>query len=110
MSHLRLVKQYDDSRILEGKVSDSERSDLEVTLRDMYLKKALREGKEINLHYEPDTYDALKTSDSFFSEFHLLVDKHHRVLDMTPITYHLLDTDEGLFYAKLMLHDEYPLR
>jgi hypothetical protein len=106
MSDLRIVKQYDDTRILEGGVGEIEKSDLEVTLQRMYLAKAKEEGQDIKLHKDLETYQELRSNPNFFSEFHLLVDDHCNVLDMTPLAYHLIDTEQGLFYAKLMLHDE----
>jgi hypothetical protein len=101
--------RFDDSRITNGEVTIEERCGLEYDLMKLYLQKAKSTKKPIIVVSEKDEYEQIKISGELFSgnNFYLLMDrKRERVLDMVPIAYHLLETKEGNFYAKLLLHDE----
>ena len=103
------VGQFDDQRILDGIVSDEERQELEKQLLSMYLEKAKLFGIEVVVLTDKDEYAKLKNSEELFdtNKFYLLLDKEKkRVMDMVPITYHLLEKKKARFYAKIMLHDE----
>lgn len=110
------MDHFADERILRGKVSREERRDLEEALLRMYFQRAQKQGKPIIFHstdHQPDKegYEQLKLSGLLFNDpdqFYLLTDGRGNVQDMTPIAYELLDTQEGRFYAKLMLRDEVP--
>lgn len=96
--------QFDDTRILRDEVGPQERSRLEHTLLRMFLSRAKAKHIPVSLVQDAKFYEELKVSQTLFdtNHFYLFVDDKKNVRDMTPVAYHLLDTDEGLFYAKLM--------
>lgn len=110
------MNHFADERILQGGVSPEERSDLEKTLLRMYFQRARKQGKSVSFYRtsqpsEAERYELLKFSGLLFNDpdqFHLLTDEDGHIRDMTPIAYRLLDTQEGRFYAKLILRDEVP--
>ena len=103
------VLKLDDDRILRGEVTREERGKLEQTLLTMLFSRAKTNHIPVSLVHDVRFYNALKKSEALFSKdhFYIFVDKKDHVRDMTPVAYHLLDTDEGLFYAKLMQFDGY---
>ena len=109
-SELEELGQFDDERILQGLVTKQELFELEGKLIKNYFEKAKAERKEFILIKNQVKYRRLKEAGEVVSEksskFYLLVDGYHNVLDMVPVAYHLLDTEEGRFYAKLMPLDE----
>lgn len=104
MKNKQEYKQFDDERILRGLVTKKEKKDLEVKLVKMYLERARERGKPIIVLKDKDRYEALRATDQLFAgnEFYLLVQgEPPKVKDLSTIVYHLLDTEEGLFFAKL---------
>ncbi len=96
--------QFDDERILRGLVTPKEKKDLGEKLVKMFMERAKQRGKPVIVLRDRDKYEVLRTTRELFSEndFFLLVQgEPPKVQDMTPVVYHLLDTKEGLFYAKL---------
>ena len=73
---------------------------LESRLVRMYLKKARTLRKPVVMMRDIHEYMVLRSKVLVENPdaFYMLVQKGH-VLDMTPVVYHLLDTDEGLQYA-----------
>ena len=103
------LNRFDDERILRGYVSSQERHDLEMTLLDMYWQRARDEGKTVKPIHDWRRYEELKKSGELFDveNFYLLTNgKRTKVLDMVPVAHKLLDTPEGNFFAKLILHNE----
>lgn len=99
---------FDDERILKGQVSVQERQDLEKKLLGMYLNRAIQNGKGVTVVTDKIEYEGLRRSGELFDgdKFYLLMNHGKtRVIDMTPLAYHLRETKEGNFYAKLILQD-----
>lgn len=94
---------FDDKRILDGKVSEEEISALEEMLMEMFLKKAQALGKPIQTIRNWTEYNEMFKAGKPFEDFCLYIDNTEKVGDMRPVAYHLLDTDEGRFYAKLFV-------
>jgi hypothetical protein len=100
-------KRYDDSRLED--LSDSEKRELEGTLVVMYLIRAREEGLPIKLERDPNVYQGLQESGTIFNDTearHLFLNEAGQIGDMHPIVYHLMDTPEAKFYAKLLLSEE----
>lgn len=98
--------QFDEERIIRGEVSPKEVSDLENKLVEMYLQRARLLGKPIVVITSKAEYERLKASGEFYDKekFYLVMDeKCEQIADMHPLFCRLLDTDEGRFYAKLVL-------
>lgn len=75
---------------------------LEMKLLRMFLEKVQTIGSEIEIVDDPHYYKALWKSGRMLSEdrFYLYIDDEDNI-DMTPIVYHLIDTEEGYTYAKI---------
>ncbi len=104
-SELEKVDRFDDERIVRGLVTADEVNELENTLLRLYVDRAKREGKPFVTVTDAQKYHALKETKAIFDADarYLFIDETtHAVLDMVPVAYHLLDTKEGSFYAKLM--------
>jgi|SRR3989344_6174971 len=104
MENQEHLNQFDDERILKGLVTPQEKQDLGAKLVRMYLERAKEKGMSVKVLTNQDEYEILGQSGKLFSgdEFYLLIDEALKeVQDMRSVVYHLLDTDEGLFYAKL---------
>ena len=104
MENQEPLDQFDDERILKGLVTPQEKQDLGAKLVKMYLERAKEKGVPVKVLTNQKEYENLGQSRKLFSgdEFYLLIDEALRtVKDMAPVVYHLLDTEEGLFYAKL---------
>ena len=107
MTHAR--RKLDDRRILDGTVTSEERSALERKLLRMYLVRSNEEGRGFEIVHDYKRYAMLKNTGKLFegSTWYVLMDiRAKEVKDFAPIAYHLMDTEEGLFYAKLMQLDE----
>ncbi|MBI4147087.1 hypothetical protein HY494_00350 [Candidatus Woesearchaeota archaeon] len=99
----------DDERILSGDVSDAERLDLEQRLLGMLLSRAKKQGAEIVIVTDQKVYESLMLSGEAFrqggSRYYLLMDEaRSQILDTTPLALQLMNTPEGLFYAKIIVH------
>jgi len=95
---------FSDSRILSGQVSDAERRDLEKRLFDMLLQRAQQQGRKVVILTDLELYERFRNSGDT-STYYLLMDKKRsRILDTIPLAVHLIDTDEGRFYGKVILH------
>ena len=104
MENQEPIDQFDDERILKGLVTPQEKQDLGAKLVRMYLERAKEKGIPVKVITNQKEYENLGQSRKLFSgdEFYLLIDEVLRtVKDMAPVVYHLLDTEEGLLYAKL---------
>ena len=101
------LSQFDEGRIIRREVSTHERATLKEKLVKMFAEKAAREEKEVVGITDEKEYAALNKSGEFFSgrKYYLFVDKQGNA-DMRHIVYHLLDTEEGRFYGKLIVYDE----
>ncbi len=98
------LDKFDDERILKGLVTPQEKKDLGAKLVKMYLELAKTKRKKVIVLKDREEYEKLRQSGELFSgdNLYLLVDrKTENIADMNPVVYHLLDTEEGLFYAKL---------
>lgn len=97
-----LEARFDDERIVKGLVSDEEIAQLEDILIKMYLEKAKETGKEVKVVTDRAEYERLREKGEIFKG-----DKHYIFMEdnkiyMPDIAYYMLDTEEGLFYAKLL--------
>ena len=98
-------EQCSDELLAKGLVSSRGVAQLEETLIRLYLERARDTKKNVVILADHEHYQTLRRSGAVFDggSFYLFVDESfHHVLDMTPVAYHLLDTQEGLFYAKFM--------
>ncbi len=110
MAESDTLERFDDERITRGLVTNDEISALEKTLLRMYLEKANAHGKTVVVTTDRAEYDARKRSGDAFDgpNLYLLMDSQRStVLDMALVAFHLIDTPEGLFYAKLMPQQKY---
>jgi len=100
--------QFDDERISRREVSLDERIELEKQLLQMYHRRAEAAGKRVIIVTDMTRYEELRDSGYLFDddEFYLFMDEEKNVLDMVPVAQRLLDTEEGNFYAKLILQGE----
>lgn len=101
------LDMFNDERILNGEVSDEEMSSLRKTVVRLYLERAKREGKTVEMITDQKEYDRLWNSNALFDgdKFYMLLDEGGKnLIDMTPLAYRLMDTVEGNFYAKCMLY------
>jgi len=89
-----------DDLIIQGKITKDQIKNLEETLLKMYAQRAQKEGKNINTFTNERLYESVKNNRE---EYNLYTDEQGNVKDMTPVVTKLLDTDEGLFYAKIKL-------
>ena len=107
MTHAR--RKFDDRRILDGTVTPEERSALERKLLRMYTLRSREEGANFEIVHDHKRYDALKNTGKLFegNTWYVFMDiRAKEVKDFAPLAYRLMDTEEGLFYAKLMQLDE----
>lgn len=105
-----IEKAFDDERILREEITPEEKQDIETKLLQMYISRAEKKKIPLEVLTDEERYKGLDEDGSLFSgeRYYVLMDeKRENLLDMRPIAYHLLDTPEGNFYAKIMLHDEY---
>lgn len=91
---------FNDDLIVQGKVTEEQIKNLEETLLKMYAEKAQKEGKTINTITKKELYESVKNNNE---DYNLYTDSEGNVKDMTPVVTKLLDTEEGLFYAKIKL-------
>jgi len=91
---------FNDDLIVQGKVTQDQIKNLEETLLKMYAERAKKEGKSINTFTNESLYESVKNNKE---EYNLHTDSEGNVKDMTPVVTKLLDTEEGLFYAKIKL-------
>jgi len=100
--------RFDNERILNNKVTYKEIADLEENIVELFFKRVKKEGKKVVVHFDDGKYELLRENDSLFdgSICHILVDESRRILDLSPLLYHLSDTEEARFYAKFRLHRE----
>jgi len=103
--------EFDDERIINNQVSLEEISNLENRLCYMFFERAKREGKQVEIIRSRDHYDLLRKQGKLFDDklFMLFVDSSTEMVDFTSIRCKLLDTQEGLFYAKIISQREYLL-
>ena len=104
MENQEHLDQFDDERILKGLVTPQEKKDLGAKLIKMYLERARSRGRTVVVLRNREEYEKLRQSGKLFfgKNFYLLIEGNpEQVLDMTPVVYHLLDTEEGLFYGML---------
>lgn len=101
------MSRFDEGRIQRGEVTPKEKSELETTLLTQFLKRARDLGTRVQFISDKQQYAALRENGNVFQDnkFIIYLQGGH-VVDMAPIAHRLVDTDEGNFYAKLMLHDE----
>lgn len=81
-----------------------EKGDLQLNLIDAYITKATRHGKGVDVITDRQDYKRLEEEGRVMDDnkFYLLMDcKFERVLDMTPVVYHLRHTREAQEYVKL---------
>lgn len=91
---------FNDDLIVQGKVTQDQIKNLEETLLKMYAERAQKEGKSINAFTNEDVYNSVKNNKD---DYNIYTDSEGNVKDMTPVVTKLLDTEEGLFYAKIKL-------
>ena len=104
MENQEPLDQFDDERILKGLVTPQEKNDLGAKLVRMYLELAKKKGVPVKVLTNQEEYETLGQTGKLFSgdELYLLIDEAlGTVKDMRAVVYHLLDTEEGLFYGKL---------
>jgi len=99
--------QFDENRILQGQVTHDEKVVLETKLIHMYKERAKELGRKFVIITNRDHYESLRESGELFDGPHFYLHMEEgEVMDMVPVTHHLLDTPEGNFYAKLITpHD-----
>lgn len=100
--------QFDDDRICDEDVSLEERCELEKKLIRMFAEKAAKEEKRIVFLKDHEEYKRLKESGDVFrgDQYYISVDEKGDIRDMKPLAYHLIDTKEGRFYAKIIVHEK----
>lgn len=100
--------RFDHARISNNEVSHEEIADLEERIVELFFKRAKKEGKKVIAHFDDGEYEVLRRKGKLFDdcECHILIDKTKTILDLSPLLYHLSDTDEARFYAKFRLHHE----
>lgn len=92
----------DDRKILNGEVSKKEKTALENTLLEMFMQKATEKGKNVKIIRNKEEYDKLFIEGMPLQDYYLFIDEEEKVGDWRPVAYHLLHTDEGRFYAKIL--------
>jgi len=99
------LDKFDDERITKGLVTDKEISELKQLLITMFIKRAATQGKDIVCINSEDERKKLIESKEWFAgnTFYIYIDEEEKV-DMTSILYQMLNTKEGLFYAKCTLY------
>lgn len=102
-----ILDRFDDERILKGLVTSQEIRELERKLIELYFMKAKEQGKKIIVIRNAEDYEKLVNSGQIFQDgdFYFFIDAE-KIAHMLPVKYHLIDTDEGLFYAKLGCHSQ----
>lgn len=97
-------EQFDENRILRGEVSDEEREQLEHRLLEMFLERAQKAGKQVLVMTDAVEFEHYKQADALEepSLYRVYGDAQGNVY-VPSVLQHLLDTKEGLFYAKLTL-------
>ena len=104
-SAISIVDEFDDNRIFNRELTEDEVTDLEAKLQSMYVEHVSKQGKTIRVITDHNEYESLRESGELFNgnNYYLFMDKGlTNILDMIPITLHLINTKEGLFYAKYL--------
>jgi|GEM_PF-3081668 len=106
-SYVDIKQLENEDRIIRGEISQQEIQTLEERLCAMFVERATKSNTSIEVYTDPAIYQQLRTTGEIFEDhrYCLYLDNHTmKVRDMSPIIMKLLDTPEGLFYGKIMLH------
>lgn len=92
--------------VTNSKTETYSEQDLGMRVQQLFVERAAREHKDIVCHRNLADYTTLKKTGDLYDDpkaYHVLIDDNGNLLDMTPLIYAMLDTKEGLQYAKLKL-------
>ena len=98
------MHNLDEKRINDGSVSPEEMKELELRLVGLYIERAKESNKDIQcVDLNSELYKKIIASGEIIDgDKYYLVTDEEGIVDLRNVAYALLDTEEGLFYAKAM--------
>ena len=93
---------YSDEEIIAG-LNPEQIKTLELKVLDLFMERAIESGKKVTIITDKQQYNALFRNGTVFDKetFILYRSQENNKIDLRPAAERLLDTPEGLAYAKI---------